>query len=201
MQNNPALSALRHHVSGAIERGEAVAIAEVRDVAAVPFVTPWAATAKRRIESGRITESQLRKMRSILADAINRGDSASCTVDEAEALLSIVETMPIRVEDAQARKGADWLHRLAFTKAGEQRRTEFARQFIAQDLEVIRACHASASPRFTLQGFEDSREWERWCTLSPIYRCHAGEECGAAWFDYVARSWQSGGRSFIIARG
>lgn len=36
MKNNPALNALRHHVTGAIERGEAVAIAAVtRDNASI----------------------------------------------------------------------------------------------------------------------------------------------------------------------
>ena len=167
------------------------------NLAAFEFKTPWARLAYRRIASGRITEPQLRKMRIIIAGAINRGDSASCTREEAEALLTMAESMPTQVDAAQARKGADWLHRLAFTKAGEQRQTAHAREFTPRDLEILRDCHAQALPRFTLRGFEDSREWKRWCTLTPIYRCHGAR----GFFDYVASAWQSGGKFYIVGRG
>lgn len=159
--------------------------------------TNWAKTTQARIASGRVTESQLRTMRTILANAINRNGSRSCTADEAELLLEMVESMPLQVEHSQARKGADWLYKMAFTSRGLQRKTEFAQRLIPHDLAVIRECHAHALPHFTLQGFDDSREYSRHCVLTPIYRCYGDN---GKWLDYRAQAWQAGGNSFIVKR-
>lgn len=157
----------------------------------------WTKTTLGRIASGVLTEGEIRTMRIKLANAINRGDSASCTVDDADTILEHLEALPTQVSHDQARKGADWLHGQVFKKNGDVRATEFAQQFSEQDLQVIRDCHAAALPRFTLQGFHHSLEYQQWCQLSPIYRCYGAD---GAWFDYVARAWQSGGNSFITNR-
>lgn len=164
--------------------------------------TKWAAQTIARIERNDVPEPVIRKMRQILARAINHGEHSwmtgtpSCNASDAERMLALVEQRHCTISAEQSRKGADWLFKNAFTSKGLQRRTEFAQQFSAQDLQVIRDCHAS--PRFDLVGFYDTREHgERYCTLFPVYRCHGAN---GAWFDYAARAWQSGGNSFVLQR-
>lgn len=164
------------------------------------MVTKWEKATRAAIESGTVEEGKIRSMRRIMAKAYNVGlygsnGSPSCSSDGADALLQLVEEKCPRVTDAQAEKGAAWLRANVFRKDGEPRATEFAQQFTRDDLHVLR--HLS---HFQLRGFWDTREDSGglYCTLFPIYRAVATD---GAFFDYVARAWQSGGNSFIINRG
>lgn len=157
--------------------------------------TKWANNTVKAINSGDIAEGLIRSIRRITAGAIN-DHNVSCTREDAEAILEITERVKPRVSAAQARKGADWLHNSVFTPRGNVRNTDFAACFRESDRKIVQDCFAN--PCFRLIGFYDTRESSRWCALFPIYRCYGSD---GNYFDYVARSWQSGGNFFIVNRG
>lgn len=165
------------------------------------MATNWPAKTKALILSGEVPEAHIIAMRKILSRALNHADNSwmtgtpSCNGEQAEQILELLTEARPHVTIEQARKGAAWLHNGIFTKRGEQRATDFARQFSDADMAVVRFLHKSENPRFALIGFFDSRDYgKRYCTLLPIYRAF-GE--GMASFDYIARAWQAGGNSFI----
>ena len=164
--------------------------------------TKWSNRTANRIRSGEVSERIIRSMRHIMARAINAGlaswmtGTPSCTYSDASALLELIEECAPAVSMEQARKGADWLYSQVYTPTGRERQTEFAREFTERDRDIIRAC--KDNPRFDLVELYDARQHgARFCTLFPVYRCYGDN---GAFFDYVARSWQSGGHSFIINR-
>lgn len=159
----------------------------------------WAKTMAQRIASGTLAESVIRKARAILRESINaeeyfsREPSPSATAEEAREILDMIaQTMPA-VTEAQARKGAEWLYRVAYTPAGRIRRTEAAQQFRADDLRVLQECRAA--PRFSLVALDEHADGRYLRDLAPVYRCHGAD--GAS-FDYTASAWQSGGAFAII---
>ena len=165
--------------------------------------TKWATRTANIIKSGTVPEGNIRSMRQILARAINAGMASwmtgtpSCTYGDAEKIVELVATENPAVTEDQARKGAEWLYGQVFTPRGALRRTDFAGQFTERDREIIKACREN--PRFDLVELYDStQDGVRFCTLYPVYRCHGAD---GMFFDYVARAWQSGGNSFIVARG
>jgi hypothetical protein len=154
----------------------------------------WYETTRARILAGTLTEAELRILRLRIRRGLNqpyhpRESYKPCTAQQAHTLLELVEDHHPRVSDTQARKGADWLYRLAFRKDGGRRTTPAARQFTDADLQVIR--EQREVPCFSLIGFdEQSRESDGYFVgLAPIYRAH-GAHTG---FTYVAAAWQSGG--------
>jgi len=155
----------------------------------------WARMTADRIRSGTLTESQIRAMRRILANSYREGSygkpaSKQATQDEADALQEMVNTLKPRVSDEQARKGADWLYRQAFTPRGALRATAFAREFSEADRAVI--LQLRDNPHFTLNGFEDVGE-PRWPVLVPVYNAIGAD----TFFRYAAVAWQTG-KPFVI---
>lgn len=162
--------------------------------------TKWANLTAARIESRALSEAEIRKLRIILARAMNKGANGwmtgtpSCEPADADKLAAMIEKFRPIVSDEQKAKGIAWLRQNVFCKNGAQRSTEFAQQFTASDQNIIRNV-----ARFELVGLYDTREdGARYCVLHPVYRAIA---FNGDWFEYVARAWQSGGNSFITARG
>lgn len=164
--------------------------------------TKWAKKTAAIIQSGEVPETIIRSMRQIMARAINAGCNSwmtgtpPCNYDDAAALLEMVDEHRPAVTSEQARKGADWLYSQVFTPTGRVRNTEFADQFRDSDREIVKACRDN--PRFDLvELYDTTQDGARYCSLFPVYRCHGAN---GAFFDYVARAWQSGGNSFIVNR-
>ena len=164
--------------------------------------TKWANKTAAIIRSGVIPEGIIVSMRKILARAINVNAATwmtgtpSCNYDDAGTLLELIAQYNPAVTAEQANKGANWLCSQLYTATGAIRSTEFVEQFTAQDREIVLQCRGN--PRFDLiELYDTQQDGARFCTLFPVYRCHGAN---GAFFDYVARAWQSGGNSFIVNR-
>ena len=160
----------------------------------------WAKLTAQRIASGTLAESIIRKARALLRDAVNaeeyfkRDASPSATAGEAWELVEMIAQHKPAVTEAQARKGAEWLRRLAFTSGGDLRSTSAARQFRPDDVRVLQAC--IASPRFELVELEPHYGTHGYLqAFAPVYRCHGDN---GEFFDYVSSAWQSGGAFTVV---
>lgn len=151
----------------------------------------WVQTTLEKIESGTLQEGEIRVIRQRIGHAVSRCSYAKISPNEARAIIAAIEARRPFVSDAQARKGADWLAKIAFRKNGTQRQTETAQEFSTADLAVIRSLQSA--PVFCFVGFEEFANGYR-SEFFPVYK--ALSDAGS--FSYCAAAWQSGARSFIV---
>jgi hypothetical protein len=154
----------------------------------------WAKKFAAKIESGELSEGDIRGARLKLARVFNENSRArtvpGCGVHEACELLEMLKHLKPRVSDAQARKGADWLYGKIYTPHGALRNTEFAKEFTAADRNVV--LELRERPHFTCNGFENVGR-NGWTFYVPVYNAIGSE----SFFRYAAVAWQSG-QSFIL---
>lgn len=151
----------------------------------------WARGFAANIQSGLLTEGQIRSARRIMANAANsqrwpNRTTKQCTPDEVEELLDLIREHKPDVTADQARKGANWLYSVNFTPRGKLRNTELAREFSDNDRQVIRELHASDTPAFQLVNLAEIGG--NWVHFTPVYRA-IGETMS---FEYAAQAWQTG---------